>query len=145
MFGPGDVVDIERVDGFADLQAGLDGISREAGPHHDDGDHHGGDARAKRNRMSSSFGWTRPGSSVCSFGGFPVCVKRTTAAPACSTKPFGASGLPLIKMRPLKKPVIWPYPNLAALPGQDLDDSCGNPRQSVEGIFPQRGLARIGF
>ena len=40
----GDVVDIERVDGFAGLQAGLDGISREAGPHHDDGDHHGGDA-----------------------------------------------------------------------------------------------------
>ena len=43
----GDILDVERGDGFTGLQARLDGISREAGPHDDDGDHHGRDALSR--------------------------------------------------------------------------------------------------
>jgi hypothetical protein len=40
-----DIFDVEWIDGLTGLQARVDGISRKAGPQHDDGDHHGRDAR----------------------------------------------------------------------------------------------------
>ena len=55
----GDVVYVEWVDRFTGLQAGLDGISREAGPHNDDGDHHGGDAHV-RTGIASASPWDGP-------------------------------------------------------------------------------------
>src|SRR5207253_709935 len=56
----GDIVHIERADKVAGLQARLDSISREAGPHRDDGDHHRGEAQSESRSHGFLLGWTRP-------------------------------------------------------------------------------------